>query len=125
MWKWIFAIHENARLREENLELQDELSAMRQRLWLEMDSNRNREDALVDKIVGERTPSRFLLAARGLQEEESVPESTEIQLTTEEENLVETRAKAYAEHYDRLGITYNYDELVRAIRNNPDQYLSN
>lgn len=124
MWNWLFAIRESLRLTEENLSLKDELAEVRRLLLLEIDSNRNREDALVDKIVGERTPSRQLLVPATIGE----PDPTDLaapSLTPEEERLVEKRARAYADHYERVGIPYDYDELCEAIRRNPDQHLAN
>lgn len=130
MWKWLKASVDYDRLKEENDRLRGEIKELRAELLEEIDSNREREDALVRNLcqgqdLGRR---RHLLTPPLPEDDEPDPDDQPVpqlifgEFTTD---MVKLRARDYMAEAAKNGMYYDFDELCKAIAANPTEYLSN
>lgn len=122
---WLFAVHENTRLRAELSSVQDELTDARTTLSREIDANRSRETVLTEIAAKTQIPSHHQIEAR--------PESAEepTMITIEGEGLtpadVKEIAQAFAKAAAERGEPYSPEqmELLEArVAADPQEYLT-
>jgi hypothetical protein len=131
MWKWMKAVAEHDRLLQDNADLRAEVSELRRQLLEEIDSNREREDALLRSISGVTDPGRrrnsLVPAPTAIPEHEEEDDSDFPTLVFGEatKEMVRLRAQDFMAEASRNGMSYDFDELCKAIEANPQEYLSN
>ena len=115
----------NARIEE----LKQEVASVRAQLLSEIDSNRTREDALVNQLAPKAPlPRRELLAARR-QVDEDVDRRTLINLDDADvdeadERLLLERCKEFYAQAREAGATYPFQVLLAAAKEDPS-FLDN
>lgn len=128
---WFDQSREIARLKAENVDLRDDLAEARDKLFSEIDANREREAALMDQVIAlagvqPQTPSHELLIGRRKAESEEIDDKEPVDL--EFERQVSERAADYAKAALDRGIEYDavsLELLKDRIRQNPADYLDN
>lgn len=127
MWKILKAVVDYDRLQTENLELRAEIATLRSQLFEEIDSNRSREDSLVRNIAGAQDLDRRqnILAPYKPLEEEEVRPVPELVFGSTTKEIVKLRARDYMAEAAKNGIYYDFEELCKAIEENPQEFLSN
>jgi hypothetical protein len=132
MWKWLKAIADYDRLHQDNVSLRQEVSDLRRQLLEEIDSNREREDALLRSISGVTDPGRRRnslatapTAVPEQDEEEDDPELPNLVFGEVTDEMVRLRAQDYMAEAVRNGMSYDFKELCAAIKANPQEFLSN
>lgn len=125
MWKILRAVVDYDRLHTENAALREEITLLRGQLLEEIDSNRSREDGLVRMFAGAEDldhRQNILTPFKPLEEGPPIPELVFGSGTKE---AVRLRARDYMAEAAKNGVYYDFEELCKAIEENPQEFLSN
>lgn len=129
MWRFLRAVVDYERLQTENTGLREEITLLRGQLFEEIDSNRRREDGLVRAIAGTEDLDRrqsVLTPFKPLSEDrEEGPPIPELVFGSTTEEAVKLRARDYMAEAAKNGVYYDFEELCKAIKENPQEFLSN
>lgn len=122
MWDWLRAIAEVRELRQRLADEQDRVADLETRLFAEIESNRRREDGLVDFLTRN---TRGVLSTRQLtpRVDAEVEAAEEPQFDAEQEDLIRQRATEFWQADLANGPTANLDIYIAAIKDNPGKYL--